>query len=1160
LRYLAVCLALAVPAAAQADVDSGKPTAWTAKVQDVESVPKLSMAPVDVEALKAEDAVYAQSGEKALRYAATLKVNVTPAEDGTWERIDGDWLLWRVRIHSDGAKSLNFGFSEYFMPSRGRLYIYSLDGKHSYRAFTAEDNDDHGQLWTPPVFGPETVLEVTIPESQRDQLRLRMGVVNHDYRGFGRADMEKSGACNIDTVCPISDTYNDQERAVGVISTGGSRFCSGSLVNNTANDARPFFMTAAHCGIGSGNAASLVVFWNYYNSTCRPQGGGSSPPGDGSLSQFNTGSFHRASFAGSDVTLVELDDAIPPAVNAFFAGWDRTPNPTQFTSTVAIHHPNVEEKRITFAPGATESGGWPPSVPGDGSHIHAIWGTNLGVTEGGSSGSPLYTTQGRYIGQLHGGPSFCGAGDLSDYYGRFSVSWTGGGTDSTRLSNWLDAGNTGQITLDGRNGCVAPAAPAALSATATAPNTIQLTWNSVPSASGYNVYRATGACPQTSYSLIAPNVSGTSYTNTGVSGGVTYAYVVKAIVAGCESLASSCDDAVATGACTLAPAFAGLTSVTNGGTGACTLNLAWSAGSTICPSTTMKYNVYRSTTPGFTPGAANLRQSCVDGTTFADTTVSSGTSYYYVVRGEDSVTGQGGLCNGGNEETNTVQKSGAAFGNTSATITDNLEGGPAYWKTDGGTGSNVWTLVDNESHSPTHSFFVADPDVVTDQRLTVVSPATIPANFTMSWWHLYNVEVSTQQGLGFDGYVLEYSLDGTTWTDILDAQGTIPANANRFTMSPYTHTISDDYDNPLANRRAWSGEITGFQQVQVNLADFSGRTAAFRFRFGSDLSVDDEGVYIDDITFRGPGACSAGGAVPFGLVVDGGGNGVLEPGEAARIVAPRWSNTGPTPQPLAGVLSNFTGPKGGIYTINDNTGNYGTIPAGGNQSCTDCYSVTVAIDEERPSQHWETAAVETVSTTAMKIWVLHVGGSFSDVPASNPFYRFVEILLHKGITSGCGEDEYCPSDVTTREQMAAFMIVAKDGPGNPPPACAPPNIFADVSETSGFCPFIEELSRRGVVGGCGGGLYCPTSPVTRDAMAVFVLRTLDPTLNPPACGTPIFADVPASNPFCRWIEELARRNVVTGCGGGNYCPTQGVTREQMGVFISATFGFTLYGL
>jgi hypothetical protein len=120
-------------------------------------------------------------------------------------------------------------------------------------------------------------------------------------------------------------------------------------------------------------------------------------------------------------------------------------------------------------------------------------------------------------------------------------------------------------------------------------------------------------------------------------------------------------------------------------------------------------------------------------------------------------------------------------------------------------------------------------------------------------------------------------------------------------------------------------------------------------------------------------------------------------------------------------------------------------------------------------------------------------------------------------------------------------------------------VFADLPASSPFCRWVEELARRGVVSGCGGGNYCPTNAVTRAQMAVFVLRTLDPNLTPPACTTPVFNDVPANDGFCRWIEELARRGVVSGCGGGAYCPNNPVTRDQMGVFISGTFGLTLYG-
>jgi hypothetical protein len=125
--------------------------------------------------------------------------------------------------------------------------------------------------------------------------------------------------------------------------------------------------------------------------------------------------------------------------------------------------------------------------------------------------------------------------------------------------------------------------------------------------------------------------------------------------------------------------------------------------------------------------------------------------------------------------------------------------------------------------------------------------------------------------------------------------------------------------------------------------------------------------------------------------------------------------------------------------------------------------------------------------------------------------------------------------------MAVFVLVGKEGSGYAPPACSPPNIFNDVPETSGFCRWIEELANRGVVTGCGGGNYCPSQPVTRAQMAVFVLRTLDPTFTPPPCSSPQFPDVPPADPFCPWIEELARRGVVTGCGGGNYCPDLPVT-------------------
>src|SRR6185503_115279 len=109
-----------------------------------------------------------------------------------------------------------------------------------------------------------------------------------------------------------------------------------------------------------------------------------------------------------------------------------------------------------------------------------------------------------------------------------------------------------------------------------------------------------------------------------------------------------------------------------------------------------------------------------------------------------------------------------------------------------------------------------------------------------------------------------------------------------------------------------------------------------------------------------------------------------------------------------------------------------------------------------------------------KPWTFHVGASFADVPPSSPFYPFVEVLLHRSVTAGCGPTQFCPDSPTTREQMAPFVLVARQGAGYRPPPCGTP-MFADVPASSPFCRFIEELARRGVVAGCGGNNYCPAA-------------------------------------------------------------------------------------
>ena len=405
------------------------------RLRPTEQVPRHLAPAVDRAQAALEDSEREVAGLPP-RFAIPHRVELTPEAAGVWEEVDSETSVWRLRVSAPGALSLNLGFTRYSMPPGGRLLIFATDHTRALPAYGPGDNAAHGELWTPVLEAPEIVLEVTLPTAARAALALKLESINVGYRGFDASLL--AGACNVDVVCPQGDPWRAEISSVGVISTGGSTFCTGFMVNNTALDRRPYFMTARHCGITAGNAASLVVYWNYQTSTC----GG---PRDGQLNQFQSGAFFRSSYSPSDFTLVELDSAPDPAWGVTFAGWDRSG--ANASGAIAIHHPNTDEKSISFEnqPTTTTSylGG---SSPGDGTHVRVIdW--DVGTTEPGSSGSPLFDPAHRVIGQLHGGFAACGNND-SDWYGKVSISWAGGGTSATRLSNWLDPAATGAVWLD----------------------------------------------------------------------------------------------------------------------------------------------------------------------------------------------------------------------------------------------------------------------------------------------------------------------------------------------------------------------------------------------------------------------------------------------------------------------------------------------------------------------------------------------------------------------------------------------------------------------------------------------------------------------------------------------------------------------------------------
>ncbi len=423
---------------------------------------------IDARQIRLADERRAAAGQVP-HYARPIEVAIDPFGDaGTWEvgpydrqgQQLGELARWRLRLVSPGAVSLNLAFTRYRMPAGGSLELISTDGRYRVGPLTARDNDDHGELWTPPIPTEDLVLELRLPVSEIDGLELKLSQVYHGYAGFGETG-PRSGACHRDVACSEAEPWADQARSVALISVAGSRFCTGFMVNNTALDGRPFLITASHCGVTPRNAASVVVMWNYQRGACGDGARVDGARGDGTraaepdLGEFQTGAIWRAAHRPSDTLLLELDD--PPGPFAvYYAGWDRSLADPE--SSAVIHHPNTDVKRISFdfdhalTTLHLNAEPWP-----GGDHVRvAEW--DMGSTEGGSSGAPLFNQDKRVVGQLHGGYAACGD-QRADWFGRFSTAWDGAGRPRARLSDWLDPLETGAVTLDGLDGAAVEISP-----------------------------------------------------------------------------------------------------------------------------------------------------------------------------------------------------------------------------------------------------------------------------------------------------------------------------------------------------------------------------------------------------------------------------------------------------------------------------------------------------------------------------------------------------------------------------------------------------------------------------------------------------------------------------------------------------------------------------
>ena len=438
--------------------NGGRPKSY--KLDELPKLDAVTFARPNMDVLRSEDEVTDQTGNGPWRFGFNNYTSLNLSNSGTWFEMTDGSRLWMLAVTCKEALTVNLTFKDVKIPDGNELFVYNPDKSFILGSF----NENHlyeGELGTELVPGETAVIEYFIPSANRNkEAGLTVSTVTHGYRTaleYQQKAFGSSGSCNNNVNCPEGGPWTNERNAVVMLVSGSSGFCTGSLVNNVLNDGKPYVLTADHC---YSNPATWIFRFNWQSPDC-------ANPASSPTFESLSGAVLRARATASDVCLVEITgglvgNTVPSTYTPYFLGWDNsgaTP-----TSAVGIHHPAGDIKKISFEndPLISTTFGTCPAN----SHW-GVTGWDSGVTEGGSSGSPLMDQNHRVIGQLHGGASACGASQLSDEYGKISYSWEPAGSNSTnQLKFWLDPNSSGAQFIDGYDpsGATAAVLDAGLSA------------------------------------------------------------------------------------------------------------------------------------------------------------------------------------------------------------------------------------------------------------------------------------------------------------------------------------------------------------------------------------------------------------------------------------------------------------------------------------------------------------------------------------------------------------------------------------------------------------------------------------------------------------------------------------------------------------------------
>ncbi|PLX06595.1 MAG: hypothetical protein C0596_14830 [Marinilabiliales bacterium] len=434
----------------------------------IENIDHLELVPPSHDLIKSEDLIDEKNGQM-MKIARLLPVDANVDNSGTWTELDNGKMIWRLHMSSNGARSSVVHFDRFKLPAGSELWVYNPDHSVILGPYTSEDNIKGEEFSIGMIYGEDLIIEYSARMEKSDdgdiipiKPDMQIAAYSYVYRGEDMFDNRAKGTgygasddCQVNINCSEGDNWRDEQKGVAriyCVEGWSAGYCTGTLVNNTSNDETPYFLTADHCGTDSdaGDFNQWIFKFNYESSGCTA----TSEPSGNSVTGCTRKS-RSVLNGGSDFLLVELSTTATTLKNigAVYNGWSRSTSASP--SGVSIHHPSGDIKKISTytssLSSATYNGGT-GNVGATGAHWVVYWASTTnghGVTEPGSSGSPIFNNSGLVVGTLSGGLSYCDATGDPDLYGKFSYHWNSNGTASSeQLEYWLDPSSTGATTCE----------------------------------------------------------------------------------------------------------------------------------------------------------------------------------------------------------------------------------------------------------------------------------------------------------------------------------------------------------------------------------------------------------------------------------------------------------------------------------------------------------------------------------------------------------------------------------------------------------------------------------------------------------------------------------------------------------------------------------------